>query len=151
MECAVCELDRNPCPSRARRSLCCNGITSPVQTTHLSTSPLHHFTNHQSPNRPITHYTHDPLTTCPVLAVRLKREYGLHELRLALDSGRARLEAVHGAVKRGSYLHSPTVWPCRGILLFPGCLRGAPNPVGSRSSPERHPHPRAGPTDPTGK
>jgi len=64
--------------------------------------------------------THDPLTTCPVLAVRLKREYGLHELRLALDNGRTRLEAVNCGVNRGSSLHSPTVWPCRGLLLFPG-------------------------------
>ena len=42
--------------------------------------------------------------------VRLKHEYALHELASAVNAGRARLESAA----------LPTMWPCRGLLLFPG-------------------------------
>ena len=42
--------------------------------------------------------------------VRLKPAYGLHQIDQAVHAGRARLEANAGAA----------VYPCRGLLMFPG-------------------------------
>lgn len=57
---------------------------------------------------PAPSVTHDaPRRDCA--RVRMKQEYALHQMADAVNAGRARVEAGTGPV-----------WPCRGLLLFPG-------------------------------